>query len=148
MKYFFAHDFEDGIGFAQSFGFAAHHENEVAFARPPIAPGNRSIQEANAAFGAGDGNFAGKLRGNGAGVDVDAAGTEVGEDAFISLTPQNGFKRRGIADNGEQKVAGSGNFAWIFRQFGAGGNEFIGAGGGAVPDGKRVAGLQQVHAHG
>ena len=125
VEQFFAHDAEDGFGIFERFRVASDHEDEFAFFRAPIAAGDRSIKEADPAFGTCSGNFAGQRGRDGAGIHVGAAALEPMRGAAGS--PQNFLKSRRIADDSEEKVASSGDFLRRFCEPGASGDEFIGA---------------------
>src|SRR4029077_4673407 len=90
-------------------------------------------------------NFTGKSGRNCAGIDVGAAALERLHGAAGS--PENFFEGRRITDHGEEKVRRGGDFLRRFGEFRPCGNEFLRARGGAVPDRKRVAGLDEIHAH-
>src|SRR6266581_841039 len=108
VEQFFAHHAEDGFGIFERCCVASDHEDEFAFFRAPIAAGDRSIKEADPAFGARSGNFAGQRGRDGAGIHVGTAALKPLHGAAGS--PQNFLESRRIADDREEKVAGSGDF--------------------------------------
>ncbi len=129
-----------------SFSVAANHENQLTFLGAPVTAGHGRVEKTHAVFGAGGGNFTGKGGRNCAGIDVGAAALERLHGAAGS--PENFFEGGRIADHGEEKIGSGSDFLRGFGELGAGRDEFLGARGGAVPDRKRVAGLDEIHAHG
>ena len=146
VKQLFAHDAENWLGLFQRCGIAANHENEFAFFGAPIAASDGCVEKAHAAFGAGSDDFTRKGRRHGAGIHVNAAALERLHGAAVA--PENLFERRGIANHGEKKIGSGGNFLRRFGELGSGSDEFVSARSGAVPNGERVAGFDEVHAHG
>ena len=146
VKQLFAHDVEDRLGFPERFGIAANHEDKFAFLGAPITAGDRRVEKANAALGARCSDFAGKRGRNSTRIDVNAATLETLHRA--TGTPQNFFDGGGIADHGEKKIGSRGDFLGRFGEPCVSGDEFVGARSRAVPDSERVAGLDEIHAHG
>jgi len=118
------------------------HEEELAFFGAPIAAGNGASENARA-LGRGSGDFASE-----AGEIVWSRRRCAALESFDGAggAPEDFFEGGRIADHGEKKVGRGGNLLWRFGELGAGGDEFICAGRGAVPDGERVASLQEIHA--
>jgi hypothetical protein len=146
MKNLFAHHGEDGLGFLERLGVSANHEKQLTLFCAPVAAGDRCVEKTRAAFGAGRGDPAGEGGRDSARVHVDGAAFEGLHGA--GGAPKDFFESGRIADHGEEEIGSGGNFLRGFGEPGAGSDEFIGAGSGAVPDGERVAGFQEIHAHG
>src|SRR6266852_1326205 len=89
---------------------------------PFFAP--QSPPVTGAAFGAGSGNLAREGGRNGTGVGVDGAALESGQRTLRA--PENFFEGGWIADHGEKKIRGSGDFLRGFCEYGARRDEFIG----------------------
>jgi hypothetical protein len=150
VKPLFTQHCENRFDFAKCFRFTANHENEIAFASAPIATGDGSVEITHTMLGAGRSHAASESGRDGAGVDVDAAAAKSGERAIVIafVAPENLLEGGWIADDGEQNVGSSGSFARGFGESSSGGNKFLRARGGAIPDGKGVASLQKIHGHG
>ena len=146
MKPFLAQYAEEGFDVLQSVGVTSDHENQLAFLGAPVTAGDRRIEKTHAAFGRGGGNFSGERRGNGAGIDVGAAALERLHSAARS--PEDFFEGGRITDYGEEKVGGSGDLLRGFCEGCTCRDELTGARGGAIPDRERVAGLDEIYAHG
>ncbi len=146
MKQFLPHHAKDGFGIFQCGGIAADHEHQLALLRAPVAAGNGRIQKTHTAFGAGRGNLAGERRRDRAGVHVNAAAFERLHGAAGS--PEDFLEGGRITNHGEKEVSGRGDILRGFCKRRAGGHEFVGTRSGAIPDGERMAGLDEIHAHG
>jgi len=83
VKPFLAHHSKHRLDRAQRFRVAANHEHQVPFARAPVSSGYRSIQESYVALAACRGNPPGHHRGNRAGIDVHAAGTQTAQRSIV-----------------------------------------------------------------
>jgi len=150
VKPLFAQDTENEFDFTKRVGFTPNHENEIAFASTPIAAGDGRVEITHTMLGAGSSNAASESRSDGAGVDVNAAGAKSGHRAIVVplVSRENLFEGGWIADDGEQNVGSCGGFARAFSESGSGGDKFLRARCGAIPDGKRVASFQKIHGHG
>src|SRR5882672_4692190 len=130
MKNLFAHHGEDGLGFLERLGIAADHEKQFTLFCAPVAAGDRRVEKARAAFGAGRSDFAGESGRDSAGVYVDGAALEGLHGT--GRAPENFFEGGRIADHGEKEIGSGGNFLRGFGELGAGSDELISTGTGAV----------------
>jgi len=148
VKKFLAHGAKDGACRFEGGGVAADHEDEFTFFRAPGAAGDGSIEEANSGGGRGSGDFSGESGRNSAGIDVDGALFERRECGFVAAVPKNFFEGGRIADDREKYIGGRGDFARRNSAPCARSDERIGARGGAIPNDKGKARLEEIVAHG
>lgn len=93
------------------------------------------------------GDFGGEGGFRGSHVDEDSAGAEGGEGAGGGVE-EDGADVGGVADDGEDDVGAGGEGVGVGGEVGAEVEEGLGLGRSTVEDGERVAGPDEVGAHG